>query len=58
MIREKWVRQDLYEKVWQFPLRKLAVEYSISSSKISQSHAAIFEAMTTMSLHTMSVTEI
>lgn len=26
----KWDRQELYEKVWQFPLRKLAEEYSIS----------------------------
>src|SRR6266852_5373216 len=26
----KWDRQELYEKVWQFPLRKLAAEYSIS----------------------------
>jgi len=26
----KWNRQELYEKVWQFPLRKLAVEYNIS----------------------------
>ena len=25
-----WNRQELYEKVWQFPLRKLAVEYDIS----------------------------
>jgi hypothetical protein len=25
-----WNRQELYEKVWQFPLRKLAVEYGIS----------------------------
>jgi hypothetical protein len=25
-----WNRQELYEKVWQFPLRKLALEYSIS----------------------------
>jgi hypothetical protein len=25
-----WKRQELYEKVWQFPLRKLAVEYGIS----------------------------
>jgi hypothetical protein len=26
----KWDRQELYEKVWQYPLRKLAVEYGIS----------------------------
>ena len=26
----KWDRQELYEKVWQFPLRKLAAEYNIS----------------------------
>jgi hypothetical protein len=26
----KWDRQELYEKVWQFPLRKLAAEYGIS----------------------------
>jgi hypothetical protein len=25
-----WNRQELYEKVWQFPLRKLAAEYGIS----------------------------
>jgi hypothetical protein len=25
-----WNRQELYEKVWHFPLRKLAVEYGIS----------------------------
>ena len=25
-----WNRQELYEKVWQFPLRKLAFEYGIS----------------------------
>jgi hypothetical protein len=25
-----WNRQELYEKVWQFPLRKLADEYGIS----------------------------
>jgi len=25
-----WDRRELYEKVWQFPLRKLAPEYSIS----------------------------
>jgi hypothetical protein len=25
-----WNRQQLYEEVWQFPLRKLAVEYGIS----------------------------
>jgi hypothetical protein len=30
MIREQWDRQELYEKVWQFPLRKLAHEYGIS----------------------------
>lgn len=30
MIRQKWDRQELYEKVWQFPLRKLAAEYKIS----------------------------
>lgn len=29
-IGGKWVRQELYEKVWQYPLRKLAVEYGIS----------------------------
>ena len=28
--RETWNRQELYEKVWQFPLRKLAAEYRIS----------------------------
>jgi hypothetical protein len=28
--RETWNRQELYEKVWQFPLRKLAAEYGIS----------------------------
>ncbi len=26
----QWDRQELYEKVWQFPLRKLAAEYSLS----------------------------
>ncbi|SRR6266404_270169 len=26
----KWDRQELYENVWQFPLRKLAIEYKIS----------------------------
>jgi hypothetical protein len=26
----KWDRQELYEKVWQYPLRKLAGEYGIS----------------------------
>ena len=26
----EWNRQELYEKVWQFPLRKLATEYGIS----------------------------
>jgi hypothetical protein len=26
----KWDRQELYEKVWQVPLRKLAAEYSMS----------------------------
>jgi len=26
----KWDRQELYEKAWQFPLRKLATEYNIS----------------------------
>ena len=25
-----WDRHELYEKVWQFPLRKLAAEYGIS----------------------------
>jgi hypothetical protein len=25
-----WNRQELYERVWQFPLRKLAIEYGIS----------------------------
>ena len=25
-----WNRQELYEKVWQFPLRTLAAEYGIS----------------------------
>lgn len=25
-----WDRRELYEKVWQFPLRKLAAEYGIS----------------------------
>lgn len=30
MMGEKWDRQELFEKVWQFPLRKLAAEYSIS----------------------------
>jgi hypothetical protein len=29
-IDGKWDRQELYEKVWQYPLRKLAVEYGIS----------------------------
>jgi hypothetical protein len=28
--RATWNRQELYEKVWQFPLRKLAAEYGIS----------------------------
>jgi len=28
--RETWNRQEVYEKVWQFPLRKLAAEYGIS----------------------------
>jgi len=28
--RETWNRQELYEKVWQFPLLKLAAEYGIS----------------------------
>ena len=28
--RETWNRQELYEKVWQFPLRRLAAEYGIS----------------------------
>src|ERR1043166_7559675 len=28
--RVKWDRQELYEKVWQFPIRKLAEEYGIS----------------------------
>lgn len=28
--RETWNRQELYEKVWQCPLRKLAAEYGIS----------------------------
>jgi hypothetical protein len=27
---QKWDRQELYERVWQYPLRKLAVEYGIS----------------------------
>ncbi len=26
----KWDRQELYQKVWQFPLRKLAAEYNTS----------------------------
>jgi hypothetical protein len=26
-----WDRRELYEKVWQFPLRKLAAEYGISN---------------------------
>jgi hypothetical protein len=26
----KWDREELYKKVWQFPLRKLAAEYNIS----------------------------
>jgi len=26
----KWDRQELYEKVWESPLRKLATEYGIS----------------------------
>jgi len=26
----KWDRQELYEKVWQFPNRKLAAEYNVS----------------------------
>jgi hypothetical protein len=28
--KETWNRQEVYEKVWQFPLRKLAAEYGIS----------------------------
>jgi hypothetical protein len=28
--RVKWDRQELFEKVWQFPIRKLAEEYGIS----------------------------
>ncbi len=30
MIREKWDRLALYERVWQLPLRKLAADYNIS----------------------------
>src|ERR1700685_1885529 len=26
----KWERQELYEKVWQQPLRKLSIEYGVS----------------------------
>jgi len=26
----QWDRQELYEKVWQIPMRKLAAEYGIS----------------------------
>jgi hypothetical protein len=29
----EWDRQELYEKVWQYPLRKLAVEYGISDRR-------------------------
>jgi hypothetical protein len=36
MTGEKWDRQDLYEKVWQFLLRKLAVEYSISDVALAK----------------------
>src|SRR5882762_3082831 len=36
MIREKWDRQDLYEKVWQFPLRKLGAEYKISDVALAK----------------------
>src|SRR3989442_10452124 len=28
--RAKWDRHELYQKVWEFPLRKLAEEYGIS----------------------------
>jgi hypothetical protein len=31
-----WNRQELYEKVWQFPLRKLALEYGISDVGLSK----------------------
>jgi hypothetical protein len=30
MHSSKWDRNELYEKVWQLPLRKLAAEYSVS----------------------------
>jgi len=30
MHSSKWDRQELYEKVWQLPLRKLAAEYGVS----------------------------
>src|SRR6266478_10151871 len=36
MIREKWDRQELYEKAWQFPLRKLAPEYNISDVALAK----------------------
>jgi hypothetical protein len=31
-----WNRQELYEKVWQFPLRKLALEFGISDVGLSK----------------------
>ncbi len=32
----KWDRQELYEKVWQFPLRKLAGEYKVSDVALAK----------------------
>jgi hypothetical protein len=31
-----WNRQELDEEVWQFPLRKLAVEYGISDVDLAK----------------------
>src|SRR5882762_282924 len=36
MIRQKWDRQELYEQVWRFPLRKLAGEYNISDVALTK----------------------
>ena len=34
--RSEWGRQELYEKVWQVPLRKLAAEYNISDVDLAK----------------------
>lgn len=32
----QWDQQELYEKVWHFPLRKLATQYGISDVRLAK----------------------